>query len=277
MEHVLTFDGTGLGFLSLMFECYAQKLNPVSIYNKNSCQDQLFADVVHIETSNTKAERVWKGIQRRLGFKGNRLSAHPMSTDAERLYTMLNKMIRLDILFENDTDSKYYMLLHEIVRMVFDRTDNFMTDWAGIEVNALRKVDREITQEALRMLQFVRFEKTKDDIYFSPIEPRFNVLPLILKHFKDRFADQVWLIYDLKRDYGAYYDKTTIHEITIDHKEFDRFKGQLYTNAVDEEEVQYQRAWQSYCKNISIQERCNKTLQRQHMPARYWKFLHEKR
>ena len=28
-----------------------------------------------------------------------------------------------------------------------------------------------------------------------------------LTHLKDRFADQCWLLYDLKREYGYYYDR----------------------------------------------------------------------
>jgi probable DNA metabolism protein len=44
---------------------------------------------------------------------------------------------------------------------------------------------------------------------------------------------------------------------------------------VHEEETAYQSMWKGYCKNISIRERMNLKLQKQHMPKRYWKFLPE--
>ncbi|TXD94820.1 DUF4130 domain-containing protein [Gillisia hiemivivida] len=45
---------------------------------------------------------------------------------------------------------------------------------------------------------FVRFQLTKHKIYFATIEPDFNVLPIILQHFESRYADQKWIIYNIK-------------------------------------------------------------------------------
>ena len=42
------------------------------------------------------------------------------------------------------------------------------------------------------------------------VQPDFNVLPLIEKHFRERYADQRWLIYDVRRKYGLYYDLQTV-------------------------------------------------------------------
>ena len=65
---------------------------------------------------------------------------------------------------------------------------------------------KRVDWERIRMLQFVRFQKAADGTYFAAVEPEKNVLPLITGHFKDRFADQFWLIYHIKRAYGYYYD-----------------------------------------------------------------------
>ena len=46
----------------------------------------------------------------------------------------------------------------------------------------------------MRMLQFVRFQRTKDQMYFCGIEPKYDVIPLIINHYQKRFADQRWLI-----------------------------------------------------------------------------------
>lgn len=40
-------------------------------------------------------------------------------------------------------------------------------------------------------------------------------MPLIEKHFKNRFADQRWLIYDNNRKYGIYYDLNEVETIQL--------------------------------------------------------------
>jgi predicted DNA-binding helix-hairpin-helix protein len=44
---------------------------------------------------------------------------------------------------------------------------------------------------------FNGFQCTKDQLYYAVIQPDYNVLPLISKHFERRYADQRWLIYDV--------------------------------------------------------------------------------
>ena len=126
------------------------------------------------------------------------------------------------------------------------------------------------------MLYEVITQQTIDDIYFAPIEPQFDVLPYTLKHFKNRFADQKWLIYDVKRDYGFFYDLDQVTEMTLNEKNFSIHDGKLADNLTQEDEATYQSLWKSYFKHINIEERKNLKLQRQHMPHRYWKFLTEK-
>ena len=41
-------------------------------------------------------------------------------------------------------------------------------------------------------------------------------MPLIITHFKNRYADQRWIIYDLKRHYGIFYDLNKVEEITLE-------------------------------------------------------------
>ena len=57
---------------------------------------------------------------------------------------------------------------------------------------------KRVDWERLRMLQFIRFQKAADGTFFAAVEPEKNALPLAIDHFKDRFADQPWLIYDIK-------------------------------------------------------------------------------
>jgi len=108
------------------------------------------------------------------------------------------------------------------------------------------------------------------------MEPLYNVLPLVVGHFKDRFADQKWLIYDLKRAYGCYYDLQEVREVRFDSKEEHLLSGILNDKLMAEDEKLFQNLWKAYFKAIAIKERINPKLHKQHMPVRFWKYLTEK-
>ena len=132
-----------------------------------------------------------------------------------------------------------------------------------------------MSREKHRMEAFIRFKLTKDAIYFANIAPDFNVLPLIKNHFKKRYADQKWLIYDLVRKYGIYYNLETVEIITLelDHN-FDASKTS--TEIFAPIELEFQQLWKDYFKSTNIKSRKNMKLHIQHVPKRYWKYLSEK-
>ena len=107
------------------------------------------------------------------------------------------------------------------------------------------------------------------------IQPDFNVLPLIASHFKERYSDQRWLIYDVRRKYGLYYDLETVTEVHITFSENLNDKS-VKENVYDQEEDLYQSLWQAYFDSVNIKARKNMKLHIQHMPKRYWKYLIEK-
>ena len=74
------------------------------------------------------------------------------------------------------------------------------------DVIQVSKIAKKVGVEARKIIQFVRFQQTKDNIYFAPVSPRYNVISMATNHFKKRFADQEWIIFDIKRGYGLYYD-----------------------------------------------------------------------
>lgn len=101
------------------------------------------------------------------------------------------------------------------------------------------------------------------------MQPDHNVLPLIAKHFKARYADQRWLIYDGRRKYGIYYDLEKVEEVKLD---FADLQNDFALNEIfDEDESLYQQLWKQYFKSVNIAARKNTKLHVQHMPKRYWK------
>jgi probable DNA metabolism protein len=125
------------------------------------------------------------------------------------------------------------------------------------------------------MEAFVRFQLTKDQLYYAICQPDYNVLPLIRKHFKDRYADQRWLIYDSRREYGIYYDLEKVDSVLISFVE-EANDGENVAAILEENEELYQQLWQQYFTSVNIAARKNTKLHIQHMPKRYWRYLPEK-
>lgn len=251
---ILVYDGSFEGFLTLVFECYAQKLQPIDICKESMFNKGLFTNSIYIETNEQKSDRVWKAILQKL---------HPRNKE-------------LPVLAFLSEQEGIEMRLYRFFRRTFDSRQRIDTDFGDPDVLSLKKTERQVMRECMRVLQFVRFQQTADDVYFAAIEPLYDVLPYSIAHFKSRFADQLWLIYDLKRDYGFFYDRQTVQEVVLQNKAFSETDGQLNEGVAHEKEAAYQSLWQSYFEHINIAERKNLKLQKQHMPRRYWKFLPEK-
>ena len=126
------------------------------------------------------------------------------------------------------------------------------------------------------MEAFVRFQLTKDNLYYATVQPDYNVLPLICDHFEKRYADQQWIIYDVQRRYGIYYDLKTTEVVEINFHD-QTYHGKNVQAIIAEEETLYQLLWQKYFESVNIAARKNLKLHIQHMPRRYWRFLTEKK
>ena len=252
---ILVYDGTFEGFLTVVFECYSRKLEPTNICPEKDLQEILFIGKEYISTETSHSDRVWKGLQQKLSPE---LKQMPYSA------------------FLSGEEGIEMALLH-FIQMAFASPVHIEGNFGDRDVLMVRKAARRVMKESMRMLQFIRFQRTLDDIYFAPISPDYDVMPLTLKHLKARFADQLWLVYDLKRNYGFFYNLQSVEEVTLNEKSFNTSNGAVPFNLLQEEEADYQTMWKGYCQNITIRERLNPKLQKQHMPKRYWKFLPEKR
>lgn len=114
-----------------------------------------------------------------------------------------------------------------------------------------------VTNERLRVIQFLRFQKAVDGTFFAAVKPVYNVLPLTLAHLKDRFADQRWLLYDLKREYGYYYDLKEATEVRFEEKDAHLLSGLLGEELMDADEKLFQQMWKLtssllLSRNVSI-------------------------
>lgn len=252
-EKTLIYDGSFDGFLCCVFYVFEYKLKNAKIQNEFVLQNALFSENEKISTNKDKADRVWKGLKTK---------ASTIST-TKIYYAFLSEQPGV----EN--------ILLDYISYIFKSNKKVDTDFTYDSVLKTSKIAKNVSREKHRMEAFVRFKLTKDAIYFANIAPDFNVLPLISKHFKSRYADQKWVIYDIKRNYGLYYDLEVVAIMQMEFpKDFDFSKTDK--NFFSEEEFEFQTLWQNYFKSTNITERKNMKLHIQHVPKRYWKYLSEK-
>lgn len=249
----LYYDGTFEGLLTLVFEVYEHKLDAVKIYREGIVQQNFFDAKRSIVSDPAKANRVLKGLQQRLSAGG-----------LQRLYAAYLSEI------EGEEDN-----LLGFIRYAFSSKELVEQDFGNKYVIQLSQVIKMVRREKHRMEAFVRFQKMADGIFYASIEPDYNVLPLILAHFKRRYADQKWIIYDIKRGYGIFYD---LNETEFIQMEFSSGSPHNKTviSSYSEDETLYQALWKDYFKHVNIPARKNTKLHLQHVPKRYWKHLTEK-
>lgn len=135
---------------------------------------------------------------------------------------------------------------------------------------------RRVWREKHRMEAFVRFQELGDGMYYAVIEPDFDVLPLIAKHFRSRYADQRWLIYDARRKKGLHYDPVSEQLSDVDIELREGSRGSPEKEMLSQSEAGYQQLWKDYFKSTGIDARKNPVLHLKHVPHRYWKNLIEK-
>jgi len=247
------YDGTYEGWVTAVFEIYEYKLQDIVFAKNEASADLLFSTNHTVITDEGKVKRVLSGLQKRLsknGFQG--------------LYNA----------FLSETN-KIEEIMFRYVAYVLSSTVNVEDDFSNNDVLELRKVIRLTGKEAHRMEAFVRFQLTKDQLYYAIVEPDCNVLPLIENHFKSRYADQRWLIYDAKRKYGIYYDLKNVSTVALQFNT-ESNSSKFLAEIGDEGEELFQDLWRNYFKSVNIESRKNTKLHLQHMPKRYWKNLTEK-
>ncbi|RNL50724.1 TIGR03915 family putative DNA repair protein [Pedobacter jejuensis] len=247
------FDGSLPGLLTAVFEWFERKPGKVVLKSTEMFQPEAFAESLLVESNSDKADRVWKGLQKKLKKDWLRIFYCSYLSEIPEAY---NHLFQFTIyIFQNELGAQ--------------------NNYGNEHVIALAKYAKSVEREKHRMEAFIRFQHTADGIFYTGVDPDFNVLPLISNHFKNRYADQQWIIYDLKRKYGLHYNLSTVEEITIN---FTNGVNSKNPSAIllDEKEELYSVLWKDYFKSANIVARKNTKLHVQHVPKRYWKYLTEK-
>ena len=249
------YDQTFEGLLTALFDAYARRTFPNQLLCETEPLPLFYDEVHHVITDTAKAERVWKALCRKLSHRTTTCITYCWLSEAPEAP----------------------MLLMRYMKTIFDAKQPVDTNFADPTILAVTQLGRKVSGERYRILQFMRFQKLADGTYFGVMEPLYNVLSLTIAHFRDRFADQRWIIYDARRRFGYYYDGKEVNEITFtDPDQTALATGKPDESLLDKNEKLYQTLWKNYFHSICIRERLNPVKHKKDMPVRYWKYLTEK-
>ncbi|MBX2951905.1 MAG: TIGR03915 family putative DNA repair protein [Leadbetterella sp.] len=247
------FDGTYAGFLCCVFDSFARK-EPEAIPLLSGDQSaDLFKAQRTVITDVESAKRVQKGLEKHLGAVAVR--------DFYRVFL--------------SEDRKAWLAAFRVISRVFTAGPDILQNFGDDDVICFSLTLKKVHRERHRMKAFIRFQKSSDGLFFSIVEPDFDVLPLIADFFRERYADQPWLIWDNKRKYGLLYDQITVSPVQLSPEE----KMALTTGVtltLDERDEHFQHLWKQYFQSTNIEARRNMKLHLRHVPKRYWKYLPEK-
>jgi probable DNA metabolism protein len=235
--------------LSAIFYAYKNKINPEKICTRNGHQPGLFEKQIEIATDISNSERVWRGLKRHLGRESSKQVYLAHLTGEIEINTLIYQYIRA---------------------AMPPKPEEFQEQGttAAIEIERL---SHKVSLEAHRMKGFTRFSQLGQNFYAARINPCYDVLPLIRRHFENRYADQQWIIYDTERGYGFFYDTNSSYEVQI--PAHDIFEAPGFAQA---DEKTYQNLWKQYFESVNISQRNNPKAHLRQLPRRYWKYLPEK-
>ena len=243
---IYIYDGTWDCFLTAVHHYYYDKQDVSNIESSLCYTPNLIDEYRTITTDILKAKAVEEAI------------VHKISAES---------LENLQRCFFSEIEGREMWIL-KYIRLGFKigmRIDSMLGDKIVLDVLIPA---RKVGMECHRMLGLLRFELLEGGIYYAKIQPDHNIISFISPHFKNRFADQNWIIHDTKRKIASLYNTKKMLLSYMDLSNIPELHA---------DELKFQSLWKNYYKHIAIKNKINPKLQKNFMPKRYWKNLTEKK
>jgi probable DNA metabolism protein len=194
-SRVLVYDGSFNGFLTAVYTAFNDSLNVLGFKRESAMQKGLFTDIERIITQKPIAKRVWESIE-------------------NKNHSAIRKIYFAFLSEANGIDFMLYQYIKKLYGLLGQEQKEKMV---MIETK-ISKLALSVGREKTQMENLVEFEPINQDIFLAEIEPGFNILPLISRHFRHKYAKHKWIIFDRKRNYGMYYNGNGIALISRETK-----------------------------------------------------------
>lgn len=239
---IYCYDGSFDGLLCCVFESYEKREIPADIFSPDTEQTVLLPQK-EIVTDPQKSARVLASIPGKMGKEALDFVRHAYLTCLPR--------------------KELFILL--FLRMGFSCGPRVMNMLADDVVNTLFKAVKHLTNEAHLLKGFLRFS-VFDGALAAEIEPKNLVLPLLAPHFRERYPEERFLIYDRTHSMALIYQPYRSKIISADDFQMPE---------PDEEERSFRELWRLFYSTIEVQGRHNPKCRMSHMPKRYWSCMTE--
>lgn len=253
------YDGTFEGLLTVIATALKEGVAVNAITAQGDWQPDLFTEIRQLATDPAVAEEFFQQLQTRFSQR--------LVLDLG--YCFLAEEVRIE------------KVLLDFIRLVFSHGESISRNVTNPTVMRIRRISDKVGYEIIRMQGFVRFRQLRNGFYYAAIEPDYNIVQFLAPHFTSRFADQQWLIHDVKRNTGISYNRRRclfIPRVEINQEIVAASQPHLSGAAqgyFTPEEFRYQELWKQYFRETAIAERSNPKLQRKNLPVRYWRYLVE--
>lgn len=242
---IYVYDGTWDCFLTAVHHYYYDRQEVYNIESALTLSPNLIDAYRNIETDTVRARTVENAIRNKISPESHENILHCFFSDLEGRERWILNYLKLGFKIGSKIDS---MLGNQTVLDVLQPA-------------------RKVFGECHRMLGLIRFQLLEGNIYYAKMQPDHNIITFISPHFKDRFADQNWILHDTKRKLASLYNTKRMRLSYMDLSNIPELHS---------EELKFQELWKNYYKHIAIKSRINPKLQKHFMPKRYWENLTEK-
>ena len=240
MEVIYCYDGSFEGFLSCVFDSYAHKEIPAGFC---SGEDALtLFDSWTVRTDPGHADRVLRKVT-------------ALSPEAAVL------LRRGFLTCLPDKELHLYRLTAKLLR----EGPGFLRNRSDKTLYPVLKAVQHLNGEVHLLKGFVRFSDL-GGVLGGEIEPKNRVLPVLAGHFRARFHNERFFLYDRT------HREALLHvpgQWTI------RPLASFQMAPPDQAEARYRLLWKRFYDTIAIKERENPRLRMTHMPKRYWSTMTE--
>ena len=235
-----TYDGSFDGLLTAVYTAVYSRRTPAGIASADALQLSFNSRYINVETDKEKAEKVIKAVYNKIGSLG-----------AKRLYYV----------FLSDRPEKE-MIIYKYMMLGFKNGSIINSSLADDTVSEAYKTAENVSREAEKFRQFIRFRVMDWGVQYGRFAPNNNLLPIITPFFVHRLRIIPFVIHDLSHDLCSVYDTKSWY-ITSSQG--------IRAPEISKDEAEIQRLWKTFFDTISIKERQNLKLQKQNMPSRYFK------
>lgn len=241
---IYVYDNSFYGLMSAVFEAYSRHEYPTDILPQDNIQLRLDCDYFHISTDDKKADRVIMSITKKIS--------------SSALYYIY--CVYLSALC--DKEMRIFNFLVDGYKYGSSIINRLNLESASKLINAAKT----ISSEAHLYLGFIRFKKLKNGVYYSEIEPKGRILPLISEHFCKRFSSMPFLINDLTHNECLAYNGKDTEIRYVDTSPILKYS---------EDEEKFAKMWREFYDEIEIKERHNEKCRMSMLPKRYRRCMTE--